>query len=165
MKESIFNVLSSRIKAARVLDLFSGTGSLGLESLSRGCRLVYFIDKDTQSMDLIRYNTENLASNQTDIGSFEIIQKDVLEYLRFCNIKKWDIIFLDPPYKIGADMMKSIFDIIAGRGIAAEKTLLVYEFFFKRDIEEEIEKLEIVKQSFFGDKKVLYLKIKESSGK
>ncbi len=165
MKESIFNVLSSRIKAAGVLDLFSGTGSLGLESLSRGCRLVYFVDKDTQSMDLIRYNTENLASNQTDIGSFEIIQKDILEYLRFCNIKKWDIIFLDPPYKIGADMMKSIFDIIAVRGIAAEKTLLVYEFFFKRDIEEEIEKLEIVKQSFFGDKKVLYLKIKESSGK
>ena len=116
-------------------------------------------------MDLIRYNTENLASNQTDIGSFEIIQKDVLEYLRFCNIKKWDIIFLDPPYKIGADMMKSIFDIIAVRGIAAEKTLLVYEFFFKRDIEEEIEKLEIVKQSFFGDKKVLYFKIKKSSGK
>ncbi|MCD4670761.1 MAG: RsmD family RNA methyltransferase, partial [Actinomycetia bacterium] len=79
VKESIFSVLGSRIAGMAVLDLFSGTGSLGLESLSRGCSLVYFVDKDAQSMDLIRYNTENLASNQTDIGSFEIIQKDILE--------------------------------------------------------------------------------------
>jgi 16S rRNA (guanine(966)-N(2))-methyltransferase RsmD len=140
-----------------VLDLFSGTGSLGLEALSRGASLVHFVDKDIQSIELIRYNTENLTSNETETGIFKIIQKDVLEYLRFCNDKKWDIIFLDPPYRIGAGDMKSIFDTIARRGIAGEDSVLVYEFFFKREVGEETGSFRLVKESFFGDKKVIYL--------
>ena len=146
-------MLNRKIEGARVLDLFSGTGSLGLESLSRGCSLVHFVDKDIQSMELIRYNTEKMTSKETGIGNFKIVHKDVVEFLRFCNIKKWDIIFLDPPYKIDADIMKNIFDIITESEIASEETLLIYEFFFKKKIEEEIGKLEVIKESFFGDKK------------
>lgn len=158
-------MISNHIEGSAVLDLFSGTGSLGLESLSRGCRYVYFVDKDIQSINLIRYNTKSLTSKETGIGDFEIIHKDVLKFLRFCNIKKWDIIFLDPPYRIGADMMKSIFDIIVESGIATDKTLLVYEAFSKRDIEEESGKLEIVKESFFGNKKIIYFRLKDTGGK
>lgn len=145
------------MEGSAVLDLFSGTGSLGLECLSRGAELVHFVDKDIQSMELIRYNTENLTSKETEIGRFDIIQKDVLEYLRFCNEGKWDIIFIDPPYRIGAGKMKSIFDIIIQRGIAGKDSILIYEFFFKRKIEEETGSLGLVKESFFGDKKVVYL--------
>ncbi len=141
-----------------VLDLFSGTGSLGLEALSRGAGRVCFVDKDPQSIALLKYNTENLVTGRPGAGSFDIIQSDVLEYLRFCNRQKWDIIFLDPPYKIEADMMKDIFDTIAVRGIAGRDSLLVYEFFFKRQVQCETGIMEPVKESFFGDKKVLYLK-------
>jgi len=141
-----------------VLDLFSGTGQLGLEALSRGAGQVCFIDKDIQSIELIRYNTKNLISNISGMGDFDIIQKDVLEYLRFCNERKWDIIFLDPPYKIEAGKMRDVFESIADRGIAGKGSMLVYEFFFKRQVEDEIGSFKLIKQSFFGDKKVIYLK-------
>jgi len=141
-----------------VLDLFSGTGQLGLEALSRGAGQVCFIDKDIQSIELIRYNTKNLISNISGMGDFDIIQKDVLEYLRFCNERKWDIIFLDPPYKIEAGKMRDVFESIAGRGIAGKGSMLVYEFFFKRQVDDEIGSFKLIKQSFFGDKKVIYLK-------
>lgn len=151
-------MISRQIEGAAVLDLFSGTGSMGLESLSRGCALAYFIDKDIQSINLIRYNIKNLTSKEADIGCFEIIHKDAVGFLRFCNIKKWDIIFLDPPYKIGADIMKSVFDNIMESGTCTDETLLIYEALSKRNIIEETGKLEIVKESSFGDKKVVYLK-------
>ncbi len=141
-----------------MLDLFSGTGQLGLEALSRGAGQVCFIDKDIQSIELIRYNTKNLISNISGMGDFDIIQKDVLEYLRFCNERKWDIIFLDPPYKIEAGKMRDVFESIAGRGIAGKGSMLVYEFFFKRQVDDEIGSFKLIKQSFFGDKKVIYLK-------
>jgi len=85
---------------AAVLDLFSGTGSLGLEALSRGSSLVHFVDKDIQSINLIRYNTENLVDGVPDTGGYKIINSDVLDYLEFCKDIKWDIIFFDPPSRI-----------------------------------------------------------------
>lgn len=158
-------MISNHIEGSAVLDLFSGTGSLGLESLSRGCRYVYFVDKNIQSINLIRYNTKSLASKETGIEDFKIIHKDVLEFLRFCNIKKWDIIFLDPPYRIDTDIMKSVFEIIVERGIATDRTLLIYEVFSKKDIEEEAGKLKIVRESFFRDKKIAYLRLKDTGDK
>ncbi len=56
--------------------------------------------------------------------------------------------------------MKKAFDILADKRVTTEDTLIIYEYFFKRKIEKEIENLEIVKESFFGDKKVVYLKPK-----
>ncbi len=157
MKESIFNVLGPRVIDAAVLDLFSGTGSLGLEALSRGSSLVHFVDKDIQSINLIRYNTENLTGGVPDTGEYKIINTDVLDYLEFCKDIKWDIIFFDPPYRIEEDIMRKAFDIVAEKMFTKEDTLIIYEFFFKREVEEEIKNLKIVKESFFGDKKVIYL--------
>ncbi|MCJ7471839.1 MAG: 16S rRNA (guanine(966)-N(2))-methyltransferase RsmD [Actinobacteria bacterium] len=162
VKESIFSVIGSQIRGAKVLDLFSGTGSLGLESLSRGCGLVHFVDKEVQSIDLIRYNTENLISGVPGTGVFKIIKSDVLDYLEFCKDIKWDIIFLDPPYRVEPEIMKKAFGILSEKRVTTEDTLMIYEYFFKKEIEEEIENLKIVKESFFGDKKVVYLKLKSN---
>lgn len=150
--------MGPRVIDAAVLDLFSGTGSLGLESLSRGSSLVHFVDKDIQSINLIKYNTENLVDGVPDTGEYKIINSDVLDYLEFCKDIKWDIIFFDPPYKIEEDIVKKAFDIVAEKMFTKEETLIIYEFFFKREVEEEIKNLKMVKESFFGDKKVIYLK-------
>ncbi len=56
--------------------------------------------------------------------------------------------------------MKKVFDILAQKRVTTEDTLIIYEYFFKRKVEKEIENLEIIKESFFGDKKVIYLKPK-----
>ena len=153
-------MLGTRTIDAAVLDLFSGTGSLGLEALSRGSSLVHFVDKDIQSINLIRYNTENLAGSVPDTGEYKIINSDVLDYLKFCKGPKWDIIFLDPPYEIEEDITGKVFDMLAEKKVTDEDTLIVYEFFFKKDVKEEIKNLKMVKESFFGDKKVVYLNTK-----
>ncbi|GAG66866.1 unnamed protein product [marine sediment metagenome] len=73
---------------SNVLDLFSGTGSLGIESLSRNCNLVYFVDKSLQSINLIKYNTECLKD---DSKKYKIIRSDVFEFLKFYEGLKWEI--------------------------------------------------------------------------
>ena len=154
VKESIFNSIGNDIIGAAVLDLFAGTGSLGIESLSRGSEPVHFVDKSIQSINLIRYNTQNLKDID---GKYKIIRSDVLKYLEFYKDRKWDIIFLDPPYKVSGSLVKEIFNILAKKEISGSDTLVVYHYFFKRDIEEEVRDFKIIKQSFFGDKKVAYL--------
>ncbi len=83
-----------------------------------------------------------------------------MDYLEFCKDIKWDIIFFDPPYKIEEDIMRRAFDIIAEKMLTSEDAVIIYEFFFKKEVEEEIKNLKKVKESFFGDKKVIYLNTK-----
>jgi 16S rRNA (guanine966-N2)-methyltransferase len=136
------------------LDLFSGTGSLGIESLSRGCKIVYFVDKNLKSIKLIRQNLQNLNNIE---NRYKVIRSDVIKFIKKFRSIKWDIIFIDPPYKIESELVKEIFYILSKRNIIDEKTIIMYEFFFKRDIKEETKDFKILKKSFFGDKIVLYL--------
>lgn len=136
------------------MDLFSGTGSLGIESLSRGCKIVYFVDKNLKSIKLIRQNLQNLNNIE---NRYKVIRSDVIKFIKKFRSIKWDIIFIDPPYKIESELVKEIFYILSKRNIIDEKTIIMYEFFFKRDIKEETKDFKILKKSFFGDKIVLYL--------
>lgn len=137
-----------------MLDLFAGTGSLGLESLSRDCNIVYFVDKSFESVALIEYNIRSLKISSE---KYKIIRSDILKFLDFYDGPAWDIIFLDPPYKIKSDIMIKIFNAISEKKINKADTLVVYEYFFKRNIEKEIGNLKVIKKSHFGDKKVIYL--------
>ncbi len=154
VKESIFNVIGSRIEGSNVLDLFAGTGSLGIESLSRNCNLVYFVDESFESINLIRYNVTCL---KIENEKYKIIRSDVLEFLQSYVNSKWDIIFIDPPYKIESGIMRKIFGVLSEKRVSRADTLIVYEYFFKRDVREEIEGLKKIKESHFGDKRVIYL--------
>jgi len=154
VKESIFNVIGERIEGSNVLDLFSGTGSLGVESLSRNCSLVYFVDNSHESINLIKYNTKFIKDA---VKRYNIIRSDVLIFIKSCSGPKWDIIFLDPPYKIESGIMKEIFDALAYKKITKPDSLIIYEYFFKKDTSTETEKLKKIKESHFGDKKVIYL--------
>ena len=136
------------------MDLFSGTGSLGIESLSRGCELVYFVDKSFKAIKLIEYNTSNLKNIE---NKYKIIRSDVLEFIKKFDKFVWDIIFVDPPYKIDCNIMKDIFKILAGKKVTKSDTIIIYEYFSKRNICNEIKSLRVIKESFFGDKIVSYL--------
>ncbi|MDD4565178.1 MAG: 16S rRNA (guanine(966)-N(2))-methyltransferase RsmD [Eubacteriales bacterium] len=96
VKEAIFSMISANIAEAVVIDLFSGTGNLGLESLSRGAKRCYFVDKSRDSMKFILQNIARCKQEEkaiTIIGDFENAIKKIPE--------KSDIIFLDPPYNAG----------------------------------------------------------------
>jgi len=97
IKESLFNIIQFDLKEAVVLDLFAGSGALGIEAISRGAREVTFCDNSVQAIGVIRKNLENT----TFIEQSEIINKDytlALKKIAESN-KKFDIIFIDPPYE------------------------------------------------------------------
>jgi 16S rRNA (guanine(966)-N(2))-methyltransferase RsmD len=94
IKEYIFDILNDFIKDCRVLDLFSGSGSLGLESLSRGASHVTFVDIAYSSIKVLKKNINRIKLND----NYEIVQKNALTFLRQ-NKQSFDLIFADPPFK------------------------------------------------------------------
>ncbi len=93
VKEALFSIINFDIPNAAVLDLFGGTGQLGIEALSRGAKSTVFVDAREDACKLIR---ENLKRTKLEQGS-RVIRGDYLDYLKRCR-EKFDIIFLDPPY-------------------------------------------------------------------
>ncbi len=93
VKEALFSIIHFDIPGAKVLDLFGGTGQLGIEALSRGADSAVFVDAREDACKIIR---ENLKRTKLD-GHGRVVRSDYLEYLR-CTRDKFDIIILDPPY-------------------------------------------------------------------
>ncbi len=93
VKESVFNILQFDIEGRRVLDLFAGTGQLGIECLSRGAREAVFIDADRDAVKIVKENLKTCGF------SAPVLQQDALSYLSACG--KFDLIFVDPPYDAG----------------------------------------------------------------
>ena len=92
VKESIFNIVQFDIEGRQVLDLFAGSGQLGLEALSRGARYAVFIDTDPAAQKLIKENIK--LCGFTNIAT--VYRRDALDYLKRCEA--FDLIFIDPPY-------------------------------------------------------------------
>ena len=120
-KEALFNILSFRIMGARVLDLFAGSGSLGLESLSRGAKEVVFNDYSKDSIAILRKNLTALK-----ITAEEVKVKN-LDYAACLGqaIGKFDLIFIDPPYK--EEYGENALQLIAEKGLLTEEGIAVFE--------------------------------------
>ena len=93
VKEALFSIINFDIPGANVLDLFGGTGQLGIEALSRGAKSAAFVDQREDACRLIR---ENLRRTKLEQDA-KVVRMDYLDYLKRCR-EKYDIIFLDPPY-------------------------------------------------------------------
>lgn len=93
VKEAIFNIIQFDVPAAKVLDLFGGTGQLGIEALSREAKSAVFVDEREDACRLIRENLKRTKMEQYG----RVIRSDYMAYLRSCR-EKFDIILLDPPY-------------------------------------------------------------------
>lgn len=88
---------------------------------------------------------------------YTVIKSDASDFLNGFSDFIWDYVFLDPPFKIEAEKMMEIFNILFYSKIIDENSVIIYEFFFKRNIEAEIGNFNIFKTSVFGEKKVIYL--------
>ena len=96
VKEALFSIIQFEIEGRRVLDLFAGTGQLGLEALSRGAAFALFVDQDKRSMEIVR---KNIAITGFSAVS-ETVQREASAYLRTAR-EPFDIVFMDPPYGRG----------------------------------------------------------------
>ncbi|MCH7887151.1 MAG: 16S rRNA (guanine(966)-N(2))-methyltransferase RsmD [Candidatus Marinimicrobia bacterium] len=93
-KEWIFSVMTS-IEGAKILDLFAGTGNLGIEALSRGAKSVTFIEHSAKAVELIKTNVEKIHASE----KVKVIRNDSIDQLIAWESERWDIILADPPYK------------------------------------------------------------------
>ena len=144
VRESLFNILSLKIYGARVLDLFSGSGALGLESLSRGAKEVTFNDYSKDSLSILK---KNLAALKITAGGEEakVCNYDFSVCLEMVR-GDFDLIFIDPPYRFdyGIAALKKI----AARGLLSENGVAVYER--DRPFEGEVEGLEKYDERKYG---------------
>lgn len=113
VKESIFNIIQFEVPGRRILDLFGGTGQLGIECLSRGAASAVIVDRDRRAIKLIKDNLKTCGLDAT------VIQADAVDYLSCCG--RFDVIFVDPPYDSGlyAPVLEKInsIDILSENGI------------------------------------------------
>lgn len=148
-REALFSILGERIQDALVLDLFAGTGALGLEALSRGARHVVFVDRHPKAVDLIRRNIKlcGFVDNAT------LVKREIdkgLAFLKpFITQKKFNLVFVDPPYRmqIGRNV---VFELGKG-GIIAAGGIVVVEDYHEESMPDQAGELLLFDQRRYGD--------------
>ena len=123
IKETLFNILMPEIPGCRFLDLFAGSGGIGIEALSRGAGYACFADREQKAVRVIK---ENLAFTKLTDSS-DVIMNDVIRLLSKQNRgKPFDVIFMDPPY--GASLeQEAVTKLLSGTGWMHEDSLIVIE--------------------------------------
>lgn len=143
VKESMFAMIQNNIKNSVCLDLFAGSGSLGIEALSNGAKECYFVEKNNEIFDILKNNLKDIAGSN-------LIKCDYKDALKsFVGRVKFDLIFLDPPYKL--NLISDILSFIYDNNLLNDNGLVICEF------EDEVLDnfcLELVKSKKYGSKKV-----------
>lgn len=157
VRAAIFSILGDRVPNARVLDLFSGTGAMGIEALSRGADSVTFVDQDKKSIEVIRQNLELTKL------SGEIKQADAISFLKYQQ-NGFDLIFADPPYasKNDSDWISKLLSTSELLNAIAEEGLLILEC-EKAQLLPEIPELEKIIDRTYGVTRIVIFRRKSSS--
>lgn len=122
IKETLFNMIAPRIPDGRFLDLFAGSGAIGIEALSRGASEAVFVEQDRAALRVIR---DNLQFTRLQERARVIAQDAVKAVSDLRAEQRFDVIFMDPPY--GHDLERRILEQLSDSGIAAEDTLIIVE--------------------------------------
>jgi|TARA_Y200000002_G_scaffold365362_1_gene355187 16S rRNA (guanine966-N2)-methyltransferase len=155
-KESIFNIIkhskkfSINMGDSEILDLFCGTGSFGIECLSRGVKYVTFVENYSGILPILKKNLVALRK----VKNYSIIEKDILKNLDFKNFKKqFDIIFLDPPYK--EDELEKIINLIFKESVLKSNGIIIIHR-HKKQINVLPNNFRILEKKNYGISKILF---------
>ncbi len=122
IKETLFNMMQNEVYDARFLDLFAGSGGIGIEALSRGAKKAVFVEKDRRAAACIRQNLT--FTRLADRG--ELLQMDVMSALsRLSGGEPFDLVFMDPPYHDGWE--ERVLTFLAGSGLLHEDSVVIVE--------------------------------------
>jgi 16S rRNA (guanine966-N2)-methyltransferase len=155
-REALFSILGRKVEAARVLDLFAGTGALGLEALSRGAKQVVFVDYHQAALQLIMKNCSDCMQSIGDSAHNKpvIIKHDLQRNLRL-NLPQsvkgvpFDLIFLDPPY--GQGLAEATLNEIDASGLINSSTLIIAEERSGETLGQSFTRLVLSDQRKYGD--------------
>jgi 16S rRNA (guanine966-N2)-methyltransferase len=157
IKESIFSIIQNKVYGKVVLDMFSGTGSLGLEAASRGAKQCYLIDKGKETFSFLKKNVENLGFS----NFCEALNIDSYEALSYFEKKGiiFDLIFIDPPYL--KDMIPPAIELIYSKNLLAKDGLIVSKIDSSETIYEGNEFIKVYDTRKYGNTTVCFYKFKE----
>jgi len=146
VKEALFNIIQMRLQGSIVLDLFAGTGNLGLEAISRGSQKAIFVEKDRRAISVLNKNRNALGY----VEQTEIIPRDVFKALTDLSKRDilFDIIFVDPPYQKGYE--EAVLSSIDKAKILKPDGIIVIEHDKKRLPPEKVESLIRFDQRIYG---------------
>ena len=151
VKESIFNSIQPNLYEARVLDLFAGSGSLGIEALSRGSNECVFVDKDHFALEALKKNILTLKIDSIS----EVYPYDYNSYLEK-TYQAFDLILLDPPYKM--EVIDDIITLIANKKLLAPTGLIVFLYSKNNEINKENNGIIEYKKKTIGITNVSFMK-------
>jgi 16S rRNA (guanine(966)-N(2))-methyltransferase RsmD len=146
VKEALFSILTDRIWGSRVLDLFAGTGNLGIEALSRGAKSCVFCDSSRDSVRLIKQNIAHCQAEGAIVKAGDF--RKVLSGLS----GQFDIIILDPPYDKG--MLDPCFELIRVYDLLAEDGVIIAEHRKEEEVPDDFYGYEKVKERRYGNIKL-----------
>ena len=155
LRQAVFNVLGARIQGARVLDLFAGMGSVGLEALSRGASTATFVEWDRRAVLTLRSNLATLKL----MDRARVRAGDVLQALRRLGVagEAFDCIFLDPPYT--GDLAARCIEILADGALLSDNGALVTQAFHKTPLPDRVGVLRRIWRRRYGESSLaLYTK-------
>lgn len=155
VKESLFNIIQDEIEDSIVLDLFSGSGAIGLEFVSRGAKYAYLCDNSKYAIEIINKNVEKTHLKERTI----VLNKDFKNALQELKDKKFDIIYLDPPYK--TEFIKEALEIISKNECVKEDSIIIVETDEKEKIHNQIKEMslfEIIDERKYGRANLIFLK-------
>jgi 16S rRNA (guanine966-N2)-methyltransferase len=147
VREAVFDIVKGGVEGANFLDLYAGTGTVGLESLSRGAHMAFFIEPDD-----LRFRTiKKTVSECGFLDKAYVIRGRAHEFIRKWRPEKerYDIIFVDPPYQ--SDEIDKILPLIGQMDILSENGRVIVEHFFKRKMPEKAGTLVFLKNYRYGD--------------
>ena len=147
VREAVFAVLGDRVRDARVLDLFAGTGALGIEALSRGAREVVFVDSSAPAAALVRENLELVGKAERA----RVLRNAAHTAIRGGLAGAFDLIFADPPYRIDLKYLHGIFLSILGKGLLEPGGMLVLEGPARREPIELARDTKLITRKIYGD--------------
>lgn len=150
VKESLFAMIQMKIKGAIVLDLFAGSGNLGLESLSNGATKVYFVDHNKIAIHTIKKNIQKLNISE----SYELFLQDYQKFLENTE-KRFDVIFLDPPYQ--DKILENILYTIYHKKLLQEEGVIICEY---EGQTLNTDYFDVWKEKKYGTKKITIFKQK-----
>lgn len=138
LRQAIFNVVESQVRGACVLDVFAGTGAVGLEALSRGAAAATFLERDRQAVASLRRNLESLGVT----ARARVIVGDALASVaRLTSAgETFDCVFVDPPY--GGDLALRCVEVLAPGRLLSENALLIVQAFHKSALPPRLETLQ-----------------------
>lgn len=154
VKESLFNIIKDEIDESSVLDLFSGSGAVGLEFASRGAKEVYLCDKSKKACTIIERNVEKTHLQ----NKIYIYNMDFISLIENIKGKVFDIVFLDPPYK--TDFIEQALVKLIECGCIEKKTLIIAETDEEERIIKQIENINvrIIDKRKYGRANLLFLR-------